>query len=205
MKSVDAKGPRPAQGAPQSMNRREAVWRIALLMGGAMVGSEVLLSGQALAGKTTAPGFSADELVLLDGIGDTIIPETDIPGARAVQIGAFMAMMVADCYSDGQHAVFKEGLVKIDAAATARFGRAFLQCSPSERTELANALEAEQRAQYRKKAKDEPAHYFRMMKELTVLGYFSSEIGCTQAVRYIEVPGSYNGDIPYKKGDRAWF
>jgi Gluconate 2-dehydrogenase subunit 3 len=187
------------------MSRREAVWRIALLMGGAMVGSEVLLSGQTLSGKKASPGFSEGELALLDGIGDTIIPETQIPGAKAVQIGAFMAHMVSDCYNDQQDAVFRGGLAKIDEAANGRFGRPFLQCTPAQRTDLANALETEQRTQYLKKAKDEPVHYFRMMKELTVLGYFSSEIGCTQAVRYIEVPGAYHGDIPYKKGDMAWF
>jgi hypothetical protein len=39
-------------------------------------------------------------------------------------------------------------------------------------------------------------HYFRLMKELTLLGYFTSEIGSTQALRYLEVPGSFNGDAP---------
>jgi hypothetical protein len=43
-----------------------------------------------------------------------------------------------------------------------------------------------------------------MMKELTLLGYFTSETGCTQARRYVERPGSYNGDLPYKKGDKAF-
>lgn len=205
MKILDTLDAAGAGGASLKMNRREAVWRIALLMGGAMVGSQVLLSGQTLADTKSSPGFSPDELALLDGIGDTIIPETQIPGAKAVQIGAFMAMMVTDCYSDQQHAAFREGLARIDAAANARFGRAFLQCTPGQRTDLANALDAEQRAQFAKKAKDEPAHYFRMMKELTVLGYFSSEIGCTQAVRYVEVPGAFHGDVPYKKGDPAWF
>jgi len=56
-----------------------------------------------------------------------------------------------------------------------------------------------------RKSKSEPAHYFRMVKELTILGYFSSEIGCTQAVRYIEVPGAFHADIPYKKGEPAWY
>jgi hypothetical protein len=205
MKISDTQSAPLAAGSPLTMNRREAVWRIALLMGGAMVGSEVLLSGQTLSDTKAAPGFSADELALLDGIGDTIIPETQIPGAKAVQIGAFMAMMVTDCYNDRQHAVFREGLVKVNEAANAMFGRPFLEGSPGQRTDLANALDSEQRAQFSKKAKDEPVHYFRMMKELTILGYFSSEIGCTQAVRYIEVPGAYHGDIPYKKGDKAWF
>jgi hypothetical protein len=80
-----------------------------------------------------------------------------------------------------------------------------MESTPAQRTELANALDAEQKAYNLTKAKDAPAHYFRMMKELAILGYFTSEIGCTQAVKYVEVPGAYHGDVPYKKGDRAWF
>jgi hypothetical protein len=47
-------------------------------------------------------------------------------------------------------------------------------------------------------------HYFRMMKELSLLGYFTSEIGCTQALRYAETPGRYDPCAPYKPGDKAW-
>jgi hypothetical protein len=189
----------------QNMNRREAVRRIALLMGGAMVGSEFILSGQAVPGKWPAAGFSDADKALLDEIGETIIPATDIPGAKAAKIGAFMAMMVTDCYNDNQHAAFLLGLRKIDDACRAKYGTSFMDSTPAQRTELANGLDAEQRAYNRTKPQAAPAHYFRMMKELTILGYFSSEIGCTQAVKYVEVPGSYNGDYPYKKGDRAWY
>ena len=47
-------------------------------------------------------------------------------------------------------------------------------------------------------------HYFGLMKQLTLLGYFTSEIGATQALRYIAVPGKYQGCVPYTKGDKAW-
>jgi hypothetical protein len=187
------------------MTRRQAVWRIAVLMGGAMVGSEVILSGQAIPNKAPSPGFTDADVALLDEIGEMIVPTTDIPGAKAVGIGAFMTMMVTDCYNDGQHAAFVEGLRKINDASRARFGTSFMDSTPAQRTELGNALDAEQKEYNKTRAKDYPAHYFRMMKELTVLGYYSSQIGCTKAVKYIEVPGSYNGDYPYKKGDRAWF
>jgi hypothetical protein len=190
---------------PQGMNRREAVFRIAILMGGAMVGSEVLLRGQAIPDKRPTAGFTDADRALLDEIGETIIPATSIPGARAVKIGAFMTMMVTDCYNNRQHAVFEEGLHQINDASRAKYGTSFRGSSAAQRTDLANALDAEQRAYNRTKLKDAPAHYFRMMKELTILGYFSSEIGCTQAVRYVEVPGAFHGDIPYKRGDRAWF
>jgi hypothetical protein len=49
-----------------------------------------------------------------------------------------------------------------------------------------------------------PAHFFRMMKELALLGYFTSEIGCTQAQRYMETPGKFEPCIPYVKGTPAF-
>ena len=176
-----------------------------MLMGGAMVGSRALLRGQAIPGRKAAEGFTDLDRALLDEIGDTIIPPTGIPGAKAVRIGAFMTMMVTDCYNDREHEVFREGLRRIDEDCRAKYGKSFMESTPAERTDLANELEAQQRAQYSKKTKGEPPHYFRMMKELTILGYFSSEIGCTQALRWMEVPGAYHGDVPYKKGDKAWF
>ena len=51
---------------------------------------------------------------------------------------------------------------------------------------------------------DSPPHYFRMMKELALLGYFTSEIGCTQAQRYEESPGRWEPCTPYTKGEPAW-
>jgi hypothetical protein len=51
---------------------------------------------------------------------------------------------------------------------------------------------------------DTPSHYFRMMKELALLGYFTSEIGCTQAQRYVESPGRFDPCVPYAPGERAW-
>jgi hypothetical protein len=51
---------------------------------------------------------------------------------------------------------------------------------------------------------DAPPHYFRMMKELALLGYFTSEIGYTKAMRYQETPGRYDPCAPYTKGDPAW-
>ncbi|MEO9070449.1 MAG: gluconate 2-dehydrogenase subunit 3 family protein, partial [Ginsengibacter sp.] len=54
------------------------------------------------------------------------------------------------------------------------------------------------------KKRENPEYYFQMIKQLTLLGYFTSEIGCTKAMRYVERPGSYNGDLPYKKGDKAF-
>ena len=187
------------------MNRREAIKRLTLLMGSAVIGAETFLKGDVLAGKQTKLDLTTQDLTLLDEIGETIIPATHTPGAKAVQIGAFMKMMVNDCYDEANQASFEAGLGQVDAAATKKFGKPFLQLSRTDRTALLNAIDAEERTYRTQKPADAPEHYFRLMKQMTLLGYFSSEIGCTQALRYVEVPGAFRGSEPYKKGDRAWF
>ena len=187
------------------LSRREAIARLGLALGGALIGSQAYLSGAPLTGKTLGNDFTADEIALLDEIGDTIIPATNTPGAKSVQIGALMAMMVTDCYDDASHAAFKAGLASINAASRARCGRDFVAANSLERIALLNSLDAEQKQYQGTKPKDAPSHYFRMMKQLTILGYFTSETGATQALRFTEVPGRYDGNAPYQKGDHSWF
>lgn len=186
---------------PALLNRREALARMAWLVGGTIIGAEFFLNGIKVSGRPTEPGFSPAELALMDEIGETILPATNTPGAKAARIGEFMAMMVNDCYDDEHHAIFQTGLGRIDEACRKQNGKSFLESSPAERTALLGQLDAEARAQ----PHQAPVHYLRLMKQLTMLGFFSSEIGCTQALRYVEVPGAFHGDVPYKKGDRAWF
>lgn len=188
------------------MTRRDALTRIAYLMGGTLIATEPFLSGTRLSGKPLASaGFTKDDLALMDEIGETIIPTTDTPGAKATAIGAFMAMMVADCYDDAHQTLFQVGLKKIDETCRQRFEKTFRQATPAQRTELLNALDVEQKDLQRKKAKDELPHYFRLIKELTLVGYFTSEIGASQTLQYSEVPGRLDGNVPYKKPDRASF
>lgn len=197
--------PAPGGQTTAYINRREAIRRMAILLGGAVIGTDVLLLGDTLAGTKQVDGFTEAHRALLDEIGETIVPATSIPGAKAAGIGAFMTMFVTDCYNEQQHRVFMDGLVKIDAACRAKHGTTFLASTPAQRTALANDLDAEQRRHEKTKERNAPQHYFRMMKDLTLLGYFSSEIGCTQALRYTEVPGAYHGDVPYQTGDRGWY
>ena len=190
---------------PTLLSRREALARLGLALGGALIGGSAYLSGAPLAGKTLGNDFTAADLALLDEIGETIIPATGTPGAKSVNIGAFMAMMVTDCYDDASHAAFKAGLTSINEASRAKSGRDFLAASIAQRTALLNELDAAQKKYQATKETTAPAHYFRMMKQLTILGYFTSEVGATQALQFTEVPGRYDGNAPYQKGDRNWF
>jgi hypothetical protein len=186
------------------MNRREALQNVGLLLGGTIVGGTVFLESGCKSDKKVNALFTESDVALLDEIAETILPKTATPGAKDAKVGAFMAMMVVDCYSPKDQQVFTAGLKKLDEVSKEKNSAAFMKASPEQRTSLLVALDKEQQDYMSKKQKDEPYHYFRMMKELSLLGFFTSEVGATKALRYIAVPGRYEGSVPYKKGDRAW-
>lgn len=198
-----------------TMTRREVIIKMAVMMGATVVGPRLwAVNFDRSLGSNPDLDLSSDDLALLDEIGETILPATDVPGAKAVGIGAFMAMMVRDCYSTRDQAAFKAGLAEIRKTYRARFKGEFVGGDAADRTTLLNELDQEQKlhtAQHRPtdtripQDNDVAPHYFRMMKELTILGYFSSEVGCTQALRFIETPGRFDGGAPYQPGEHAWF
>lgn len=187
------------------MNRREAVKYISILMGGTMVASTALINGCRSSGKESSLIFSDADISFLDEIADTILPDTDrSPGAKAAGVGQFITVMVNDCYEEPDQQTFHKGMAQLNDDAKKKYNNDFVKMTPEQRLEMLIALDKEQKEYQAKKKNDEPPHYFKMMKELTLLGYYTSEIGCTKAMRYVERPGSYDGDVPYKKGDKAW-
>jgi predicted house-cleaning noncanonical NTP pyrophosphatase (MazG superfamily) len=185
------------------MNRREAVQNISLLLGGTLVGMNAFLTGcKTKTGSEEA--FSQTDIAYLDEIADTILPATGTPGAKAAQVGQFMTVMVNDCYEAKDQKAFREGMDKINEASEKEFNNNFMKITPEQRHQLLVKLDGEAKEYTKNKKPEDAAHYFRLMKELTLLGYFTSEIGSTQARRYAAVPGRFDACIPYKKGDKAW-
>jgi hypothetical protein len=188
------------------MDRRDALGRVAILLGGTVVGANAFLTGCRQAEQKAAAGLPllADHMAFLDEVAETIIPTTDTPGAKAAKVGAFMNTMVSDCYEEKDQKIFLAGMDAIDAACKKTHGNGFMKATPEQRNALLSSIDKEAAEYAKKKKPEEPAHYFTLMKQLTLLGYFTSEIGATQALRYVAIPGKYEGCIPYKKGDKAW-
>jgi hypothetical protein len=190
------------------MNRRDALTRVGLLLGGTVVGAELFLSG---CKNTPTPilgaggtNFSNDDIAYFDEIAETILPATDTPGAKDAKVGAFWATIVKDCYTENEQKIFLDGMKKLNDASVQKNGKSYLDSTPEQRHDLLVALDKEQKDYMATKKKDDPTHYFRMMKELTLWGYFTSEPGATKALRYVAIPGKYQGCIDYKKGEKAW-
>jgi len=210
------------------MDRRELLKLVAVLTGGAVVGGELFLSGCKTGAKADA-GFTGAHISLLDEIGETIIPATNTPGAKAAQIGEFMKIMVTDCYTETEQEAFMAGITALEEACKNANDKSFMECSPQQRHDLLVSLEKEakeynkQRDERNKTAREahdkvnkvlpwkdqtefraEPPHYYTMMKQLTLSGFFTSKTGATETLRYNPVPGRYDGDVPYNKGEKAW-
>ncbi|SEJ55540.1 Gluconate 2-dehydrogenase subunit 3 [Cyclobacterium xiamenense] len=186
---------------PLAMDRRLALKQTALLVGGTVVGAELFLSG---CGSETPHSFAftSRDISLMDEIGETILPESDqSPGAKAAEIGHFMAKMVLDCYGTGEQEIFRQGLKTIDRLAKEDQGVDFLSLDFQQKTELLTRLDWEATQSTR----GESVHFYTLIKQLTLLGYFTSEIGVSQALRYNPSPGEYDGCVPYNKGTPAWF
>ena len=184
------------------MNRREALSRVAIIMGGTVLGAEAFLSGCKTA--STGISFSAADISFLDEVAETILPATNTPGAKEAKVGEFMKVMVTDCYEAKDQTIFMDGIKKLDEASSKANGKTFMESDAKQRHELLVALDKEAKAHQTAKKPEEPKHYFTMMKELTLTGFFTSEVGATKALRYVAVPGKFEGSVPYTKGEKAW-
>ncbi len=187
------------------MNRREAVSSLALLLGGTIIGGEIFT----LTGCKSTPTqindlFNSDDVAFMNEIAETIIPATNTPGAKEAKTGEFMALMVKDCYTPENQQIFIKGINTVNEKAKATYQSNFTDLKDDQKKNLLNTLDKEQKNYNKTKGTEDPPHYFRMMKELTLLGFFTSEIGGTKVLTYVEVPGRYDACIDYKKGDPVY-
>lgn len=176
------------------MNRREALRQTALAAVSAALWAS--LPSRTWAALAAPADWSAADEALLTLIGDTIIPATATsPGAGSVAIGRFIITQATDCYPPQSIDTLRRALREIDAASRQRFNQPFPALSVTEREQVLTAYEA---------APQSGAHPFRLIKELTLLGYFTSEPGATQALRYDPIPGAFHGSVKLAPADRSW-
>jgi len=184
---------------PEPISRREAVQRLAVLLGGAMSSSTVaaLLSGCQAAPPPSewAPAvLTQEQLDVLTVVVDLIIPRTDTPGAADVGLPAFIDLLLDRWAEDDQRALLLAGLDEL--------GTDFLALSPEAQTALLTRLDAE--AVQARKDDVDPLPFFATLKEWTLSGYYTSEAGATQELQWLAVPGRWDADAPLGEVGRTW-
>lgn len=186
------------------MNRRTAITHVAAMLGGAF-SAPTLLAMERWRSRTPSGSFLAEfsltenQKVIVAEVAEMIIPKTTTPGAKDVGVPAFIVMMLQDCYKTPEHKSFVEGLNKLEK-------KEFMNMSAEQKTAALKQVEAdsaeemkayqvqqtkmgdnEDREQMAAQAKGLP--YWRLMKELTMLGYFTSEEGIKSSFEYVPIPG----------------
>lgn len=206
-----------------SMNRRETA-----LAFGALWTTLVLPAGAAAQGQTTLTwtpkALTPAQARTLDIVAELIIPATDTPGAREAGVPEFVDRAVATYCTPADAASIRAGLDRIEADAKAAHGASFTALTPAQQSVLLERYDAEGRGPRTPAAaigrgetetglSNQPRSavappkgppFFPVLKDLVTVGYFTSQVGATKAVRYDPVPGAYHGCVPLKEIGRAW-
>jgi hypothetical protein len=179
-----------------------------------------------------ARALAPDQEALVAMIADAIIPTTDTPGAREAGVPRFIDTMLAEYYPPEHRAHFLAGLADVDDRARRLHQARFVDCPPDTRQRILAALDAEAfptmppaavvlgRSDERGQSENATADlrsprgsragdasrppFFRTMKELTLLGYYTSQAGATRELRYARIPGRFDGCVPFATIGRAW-
>ena len=186
------------------MDRREALKQVAWLMGGAISAAAVLGLLQGCSSKQAPlswkPLFFNDEQAkFVTEVAEIIIPRTQTPGALDVGVPAFIDVMLKEAYPQDERERYLSGLKAFDEEAQRLQGKPFMQLPAEQRAAFVKtvhdaAVAAEREVDRRPGELQRP--FILMTKELTLLGFFTSQVGATQVLQYVAIPGHYHGCVP---------
>ena len=195
------------------MNRREYIKNTALLLGysvsvGAM--SDLLISCKKDAKLTWKPVFlSNNQANTMAEVAETILPKTSTPGAKDLGVPQFIDKMLKELLTEKDQKEFVAGIESLDERCNNDYGKAFAECEQKQKEEILTKLDKEA-AKFPPNLwgivldpKPAPITFFRRMKSLTLMGYFTSEKIAKEVLVYDPVPGTYIGCMPYN-GQNSW-
>lgn len=187
------------------MNRREAMKRVAVILGGSLTISTITVFQQGCQrSPERMPGVFLDEDAdLLNIIGDIILPPTDTPGAAAVDTGGFAVKMLEDCYSEEARTkvttLLRETLLDFKDLTTDEQVQKITEIDGLAYSENENKVDNGEETE-----EGDKWEAYKMIKELTLFGFFTSEPGMTEVLEYVEIPGRFEGCVELKPGQKAW-
>ena len=190
------------------MDRREALRHFTFLMSAGFSITTLGITGcKQRSEQENETVFNEEHENILAEIADTIIPDTDTPGAKKAGVGSFIVMMVDDCYHGSTKKVVINGINEIQERSKSEYKKSFISLSLQDKENLLKKME-EAVKDKNEVSKDEPkgasAQFFKLVRELTLFGYFTSEIGAKQALNYVAIPGKYEECTILEKGQKAW-
>ena len=142
--------------------------------------------------------FSEHELTILYSLCETILPKTDTPSAVEAGCHQFVPHQLQHCHSKQQQDDCIQIINTVDLQANKKFDKTFVLLQPQQQQQLLLDIESDALSTDIEKSQ------FGFLKALIVFGYFTSEIGATQALNYQAVPGGFKGSIPATAETKSW-
>jgi hypothetical protein len=172
-----------------TISRRLLIKQLMMAAGGA-----ALLPGCNFEKKeTTSTGaflLSEDQNKFLAEMAETIIPKTNIPGAKELKVEEFINVMVTDCFDQETQDKFMKGLAGVNDLSNKRFDKSFIEISPEQKAELFTDLSSKKEG-----LPAEAIEFFPMIKGLTIHGYMTSQYILTEVNPWQLVPGPAKGCV----------
>ncbi len=178
-------------GSVAELTRRDAIRRAALLLGVAFSPSlvaRVVRAQEGYPGPANSVGLSPSELETASALVERIIPRTDTPGAIDVGVPAFINVMCVGYLTKEEHDLILDGLVEVEKRSASSLGRSFSKLEAAEQDSLLRAIADEPQGRM--------GRFFRQIRELTILGYFTSEEVGKNVLHYNPVPGGFDACVP---------
>jgi hypothetical protein len=158
--------------------------------------------------KAVDIGFLDQKMDLLAALAETIIPKTNTPGAREAGVGDFIYLMINECTDLRTKNKFVEGLHDLEAYCTEQYNKSYTGCTEAEQVIVMRHFQKKGRPMSgilgKAQNKFLGKSFFTTLKEFTVKGYCTSELGATKGLGYIAIPGVYKGCVDLSKGQRSW-
>jgi hypothetical protein len=179
------------------MNRRIALKQLGLITAGAaMLPACVKESAKATSIALKNIKVSGGQEAVLAEIADTLIPATDMPGAKAMNVHQFILRMVDDCQTTEAQRDFEKGFIAFEAAVDKKYGKSFGELSAADRNSFLNELNATAKAEREKESLSPVSKFYSMTRRYTIQGFTSSEYVLTKVLPYKMIPGKFIGCVP---------
>ena len=191
-----------------AINRRTALKQFSSVLGGAVflpIATGFLAGcsqeNHEATGEWQARVLSYDQNAVITVIAERIIPQTDTPGASAAKVNEFIDLIIDGWFSEVEKHSFFEGLKGAEALSEDLYNKHFLACSEAEQVNLLLRMEEEYLSQA--VSPSPRAEFFNLMKQFTLIGYYTSEVGATQELR-MPAMGQYLGCESFDESGVAW-
>jgi hypothetical protein len=172
--------------------RRALLQGSALLAGGLLVAPAFVtaMERQRRLGSSGSGVFSASQRAAVRALCETILPESDTPGALGAHVDEFISDTLALWCSRQERQAFLTGLDAFDQGCKGARGQDFVSLSAADRLAYLEPLDRD--AVEARNKRIDPLPFFATMKELTLIGYYTSEVGC-KAIGYVGPVGTVPG------------